>query len=523
MNARARRGIEEVVIFGAGPSGRQALDCMGAHQKAIAFCDNDRSRQGGVFCGLPIVSPESLAARPPARVLIASGRYVEILAQLAALGLARASIDVLDLDVIEGRQIAGALRWRLFGAVRVGSGTIGGVRAGGDIVVMIGPWAWREFHNRAQPLALALARRGYDVKYIDPVEVPIRRSAAMRWVRRMSTRGSGSRLRVALRPADGVEVVEVQSDQVAASPLAAKDFSTGARRVLEPWLEALRREARSMRLILSRHLKRSLFEMTNWDRTVLDIEDPWFDRPKGRHPYTVQAIEHALACADLVTANGLSVASAFREATDKSIHVLANGVDPDFLARLEAAEREFERIARNGSKRRILFAGTIDMRLQFELLTEAMRAFPEVEFCFLGRTSILSWMRRRWDALRTSPNFTHLEAVPYETLPSEMVQADAFILPYGAHGGDRMFPSKLLEYVAAARPVLVSRSYEELEGLGGVLRTYADSASLRAHLDELKRTDFKLDDRARENCRNFVREHTWDRRAAMLDELWRRA
>lgn len=75
-----------MILFGAGKSGEnfirqnQGLDI-------IAVADNDESKQGGLFCGLPVISPSGIAETGCELIVITSVWAKTILKQLSDLGL----------------------------------------------------------------------------------------------------------------------------------------------------------------------------------------------------------------------------------------------------------------------------------------------------------------------------------------------------------------------------------------------------------------------------------------------------
>jgi len=95
---------ERLVIFGAGEGGRRALAALRRDQVAVAFCDNNPALQGSQLHGLQVLGPGELADTAFDRVLIASTHFESIFDQLVDLGISPRIIDVLALDILEGRE-----------------------------------------------------------------------------------------------------------------------------------------------------------------------------------------------------------------------------------------------------------------------------------------------------------------------------------------------------------------------------------------------------------------------------------
>lgn len=96
--------MEKIVIFGASVGGERGLHALRRKQKAIAFSDNDAAKHGTRILGLPVVPPSEVPTSGYDRVLVASGYYSEIFEQLVKLGVPAERIDILDHDLLEGRE-----------------------------------------------------------------------------------------------------------------------------------------------------------------------------------------------------------------------------------------------------------------------------------------------------------------------------------------------------------------------------------------------------------------------------------
>ena len=94
--------MRKIVIFGASLGGERGLKSLSRGQRAIAFCDNDASKHGTKFHGLPVVGTQDLNTLPYDRILIASRYYPEIFNQIVDLGIAPDRIDILALDALGG-------------------------------------------------------------------------------------------------------------------------------------------------------------------------------------------------------------------------------------------------------------------------------------------------------------------------------------------------------------------------------------------------------------------------------------
>jgi glycosyltransferase involved in cell wall biosynthesis len=375
-------------------------------------------------------------------------------------------------------------------------------------------------YNRAQPLSLALARRGCRVFYINPVEQWW--SVESLGAQLLAVLAPGNRARISVQPGShpNLSIVSVASTHSRSRKFFTADFSPAVQEVLERYLRRLRRRSHRLILVASRQIRRSIMDAVAWNQIILDIEDPWFERPWGTHPFAKVVITQALDRADRLLANGERIAEEFRKETDKSIAILPNGVEASLIARLDPSAPVPQGLRAGDGNFRVLFTGTIDSRIHFGVLARVFPKLAEIDFYFIGDAVIPEDHQENWETLMTAGNCYHIPQVPYAELPTYLVHADGFILPYAEDGGTRMFPAKLLEYIAAARPVLSTQLHPEVEAVRAAISVYRDEESLERALRVAETASFKLSPQVAESCRLFVRQNTWDRRAETLCQLW---
>jgi len=80
-------------FFGCSPFAKEFLH-DNSNLEAIGFLDNDSSKWGKTYEGLPIHSPSELYSLTFDRIVIASGSIYPILLQLLELNVAEGSIEV---------------------------------------------------------------------------------------------------------------------------------------------------------------------------------------------------------------------------------------------------------------------------------------------------------------------------------------------------------------------------------------------------------------------------------------------
>ena len=99
---------------------------------------------------------------------------------------------------------------------------------------------------------------------------------------------------------------------------------------------------------------------------------------------------------------------------------------------------------------RLLYAGTLDARIDLELVAATARRFPEGSVVLVGAMPDPAHL----DPLRALPNVHLHAAVPRGEIASLIAAADACLVPHvRSRQTMAMSPLKLYEYVAAGRPV----------------------------------------------------------------------
>lgn len=159
------------------------------------------------------------------------------------------------------------------------------------------------------------------------------------------------------------------------------------------------------------------------------------------------------------------------------------------------------------------FAGSIDYRIDTELVAEAASQAPDWTFAFVGPADRL---RRR--VLGRVPNIHLLPARPHEQLPAALAGFDVGLIPYAAHAvRATTFPAKLFEYLAAGLPV-VATPMPDLEPFSADVRIVDDAGGLAA---ALRHTDRRPAAALRRIA--LARENDWQHRELEWGRALRRA
>ena len=167
-------------------------------------------------------------------------------------------------------------------------------------------------------------------------------------------------------------------------------------------------------------------------------------------PQLKQREEELLTKCNLVITSGPGLYDAKRKKHSR-VHCFASGVDSDHFrkARIHHPEPFDQKIIPSP---RIGFMGTLDNRVNFDLIRSVAKLRPQWHFVLVGKLRGI-----KESAIPAAPNIHYLGAKTYAELPHYLSGWDATILPY-KHSEETRFlnPTKTLEYLSAGKPVVAT-------------------------------------------------------------------
>lgn len=210
----------------------------------------------------------------------------------------------------------------------------------------------------------------------------------------------------------------------------------------------------------------------------------------------------------LVSASQGVEASIEREVGLPSRHLVApNGCDGAFYERFvgEAAVSRREQC-----RRRVVYQGAINERLDLNLLQSVVQAMPDWDFIFCGSAVDSA----DWQCLRQMKNVTFLGNLPPQRVATEMVQSDVGLIPFKQDAWIRnSLPLKAYEYVACGLPV-VSVPIDALQAQSNLFAIANDSASFVTKICEAAATRFHPE--ALEMRQEAARANSYDERFGLV-------
>jgi len=398
--------------------------------------------------------------------------------------LARAGLRRLR----SGRFGLGPLPWRRAAAVKpeLAEEDAAFAAAGrGTPILYLPAVAWHYRFQRPQHLAVALARAGHPVLYVDG----FLRSQLLPTRHLLHADGGLHvlRMRVPGRPDPYREPLE---RQVAA-------------RLAETILAGLRHERPLMVLVqlpfwteLGRELARRLSVPLVYDRIDLHVGFPGV-------PPEIEAVEARLIrVGDLVWATAGVLAERPRQVRTKVL-LLLNGVDlQSFAARPVAAQRQ-------AGEMRIGYVGALGPWFDVEAVEEAARALPQWRFQLAGRVEDPDIA-----ALAALPNLETIGEIPYADVAGFLSGLDVALVPFRDLPLTRAVdPVKLYEALAMGLPVVARRLPETERWNEPQVYLYDSPADF---VRQVRRAVEERKPEVAHERRRAAEAESWDHRAAEL-------
>jgi glycosyltransferase involved in cell wall biosynthesis len=219
-------------------------------------------------------------------------------------------------------------------------------------------------------------------------------------------------------------------------------------------------------------------------------------------PAVVAAGERTLlGRCDAAFAISPALADDFRKLTDRPVFVQPNAVSGEFLAAFDGPLPSPDDL-RPGGPPVVGCVGQISKAYDWDLLDELVRLCPELSFVFVGPV----FGDGPADRLFSSANVRWLGPKPHADLPRYIARFDVCLNPLRVEPcNDRRSLLRLYDYLASDRPVVSTAVAPALEH-GPHVAVGRGAAEIAA----LLRWPPAVDRAAR---REYVRQHTWERRA----------
>ncbi|MBN1346934.1 MAG: glycosyltransferase [Phycisphaerae bacterium] len=230
--------------------------------------------------------------------------------------------------------------------------------------------------------------------------------------------------------------------------------------------------------------------------------------PKGGSVFT-EWDDQLLRCSDLVTAVSEPVLRDVSARFDpERVFLIPNGVPGEWVGALPrpvARDRLTDRPGRTIAG----FLGSLFEWIDLDLLANAARTLPDVEFVLVGPT------RRgvRLQALQALDNVKLLPPVPFADVPKVIQAFDVCLIPFRQDAiAEYADPLKVYEYCALGKPVISTVAFG-VHGHPAPITVAQDAEAFAAAI----RDAFEADSaEAKEQRIAFAADHTWHKRVGEL-------
>ncbi len=194
---------------------------------------------------------------------------------------------------------------------------------------------------------------------------------------------------------------------------------------------------------------------------------------------------------------------------------IPNGVDVGAFKKAAAIPADVSQLRRP----LIGYVGTLQERIDFDLLTTVCSALPQADFVFIG--PVWSGVQADVDALHHAcPNTHFLGRRPYDQVPNYVAALDVAIIPHRLDAFIKSTnPMKLYEYLAAGKPIVTTPG-AGTEVFADVIHIVNDADLFTAAIDKA----------VLENTADFIKKrqlavqsHTWEARVKQMREQLKHA
>ena len=196
---------------------------------------------------------------------------------------------------------------------------------------------------------------------------------------------------------------------------------------------------------------------------------------------------------------------------NSQIDTVKNGVD------FELFHKAFVPLSQKNAKKKIGYIGTIDQRIDYDILKQLALEFPDTEIIIVGRVlDDMSEVKEQTDLLRAIPNIRFEGAKPPTALMEYLKEFHIGIIPFVKNEQTAaIYPMKINEYLAVGLGV-VATDFAPLSEFGEAIHVSTNTADFIQAVKDLLEKDSDHKQLARVE---IAKQNSWQQRGVQLNHL----
>lgn len=194
------------------------------------------------------------------------------------------------------------------------------------------------------------------------------------------------------------------------------------------------------------------------------------------------------------------------ETTRDTVFYIPNGANTALFQTALQDNHPLPEELKNIDKKIIGYTGSIDYRMNFELVNYLASHNPGLCFCFTGPASDARFTK----LLQQHTNILHIPSQPIELLPAFINRFQVLIIPFKKNKLTAgIYPLKLNEYLATGKPVVSTRFSEDLNEFENLVYLAENAATFNHYLQQ----SFNEDGSKNQLRISTAKENSWENRA----------
>ena len=244
-------------------------------------------------------------------------------------------------------------------------------------------------------------------------------------------------------------------------------------------------------------------------KTVFDTVDNWSEHAsyKKESGLLKSNYEYIDKLADIIFTVSEGLVSLY---TNQNVYWVANGVDAELFANVSRRGRD------NQQRLVVGYVGTIQERVDFELIAYLCQQHPDKDFHFYG--PVWSGVADKVEILKKNHgNIFFHGRKPYRELPQVFSKIDVAIIPHSLDAFlESTNPMKMYDYLAAGKPVVTTPG-AGTDQFADVLAIESTKESFSEAINKAIKSDSDEKIRLRKAS---ILEHSWGKKAVkMLEKI----